>query len=141
MTASDVAQAEHYSRARSILMAVMAVVLLVDAAIGSGDEASSMTPGLREAAWALMIGLWLIILVTGGFLRVRGAVRGLMNDEVATANRSQALQAGFWVATVAGLGLYFASPQWQQSAREALRILVDLAIAAALMRYAWLELR
>ena len=65
----------------------------------------------------------------------------MMNDEFALASRSQALQTGFWVAVASGLVLYFASLEWTLDVREAMRILVDVTIAAALLRYAWLELR
>ena len=141
MTVSDIQKAERASRTRSLLMAIMAVVLLINTALGVGDEPSSMTPALRHGIWAAMILLWLVILATGGWLQMTRQVRSLMNDEVALANRSQALQAGFWTAMLVGVGLYFASLQWQIEVREALRILVDLTIAAALVRYAWLELR
>jgi hypothetical protein len=67
-------------------------------------------------------------------------VRRLMNDEVTLANRAAALQAGFWTAMVVALGLYFASLAWAISLREGLRVLTDVTIAAALLRYAWLEL-
>jgi hypothetical protein len=40
-----------------------------------------------------------------------------------------------------GVALYFASLEWEISVREALRILLNLTVAAALVRYAWLELR
>ena len=40
----------------------------------------------------------------------------------------------------ARLGLYFAASM-QIEVREALRILLNLSVAAALTRYAWLELR
>ena len=39
------------------------------------------------------------------------------------------------------LVLYFASLQWAISLREGLRVLTDISIAAALIRYAWLETR
>jgi len=100
-----------------------------------------MTPALRHGLWAAMILLWLVVLATGGFLHLSRRVRSLMNDEVALANRSRALQAGFWTAMLLGVGLYFASLQWQIDVREALRILLNLTVAAALTRYAWLELR
>jgi hypothetical protein len=64
-----------------------------------------------------------------------------MNDEVALANRSAALQTGFWVAMILGLALYFASFRWDISLREGLRVLLDLSIAAALLYYSRLELR
>lgn len=141
MAVSDIQQAERASRVRSMLMAVMALVLLINTAIGIGDEASSMTPMLRHGLWAAMILLWLVILATGGWLQMTRRVRSLMNDEVSLANRSRALQAGFWTAMLVGVGLYFASLQWEITVREALSILVNLTIVAALVRYAWLELR
>lgn len=131
MPVSDIARAERHSRTRSLLMATMAVVLLISAGIGFGDGSSSMSPILRHGMWGLMILLWLIILATGGWLNLSRSVRALMNDEVALANRSRALQTGFWTAILTGLALYFASLEWALSVREGLRILVDLAIAAA----------
>jgi len=141
MTASDIKKAEQVSRARSLIMAVMAVVLLIQGALGFGDEATSMTPMLRHGLWGLTILFWLIILATGGWLRLRPSVRSLINDEMSLVNRSKALQAGFWTAMVLALAIYFGSMGWEVSLREGLRILVDLTIAAALLRYAWLELR
>jgi hypothetical protein len=122
-------------------MAVMAVVLLASTALGFGSESSTMTPGFRHGLWALMILLWLVVLATGGGLLLSRRVRSLMNDEVAVANRAKALQAGFWAAMLFGVGFYFAALQSPMDAPEALRLLVNLAIAAALIRYAWLELR
>ena len=138
---SDIHKAERASRTRSFLMATMAVVLLINTAVGLGDEPSSMTPAFRHGLWALTIILWLVILASGGWLQLTNRVRSLMNDEVSLANRSRALQAGFWTAMLLGLGLYFASLRWTIDVREALRILLNLTIAAALVRYAWLELR
>ena len=141
MTVSDIQKAERASRTRSSIMAAMAVILLAQTAVGLGDEASSMTPAFRHGLWAAMILLWLIVLATGGGLLLSRRVRNLMNDEVALANRSRALQAGFWTAMLVAVGLYFLSLQEELSVREALRILVNFSIAAALVRYAWLELR
>jgi hypothetical protein len=141
MTASDIEKAERVSRTRSLIMAIMAVVLLIQGVLGVGDEATSMTPGLRHGLWGIMILFWLIILATGGWLRLGRSVRSLINDEVALAHRSAALQTGFWTAMLLALALYFASLNWTISLREGLRILTDVSIAAALIRYAWLELR
>lgn len=141
MTRTDIDKAEHASNTRSALMAAMAVILLVSAVIGVGDEASSMRPWLRHGIWGLMVGLWLVILATGGWLNLKGSIRSVMNDEVSLANRSKALQTGFWTAALLGLSLYFASLRWEFSVREALRILLDGALAVTLLRYAWLERR
>jgi hypothetical protein len=141
MTASDIQKAERVSRARSLIMAFAAIVLLIQTMLGVGDEASSMTPVLRHASWGLMIIFWLVILATGGWLRLRRDVRNLINDEVALANRGAALQTGFWTAMLLGLIVYFASLYWPIPVRAGLRIVTNLSIAAALIRYAWLETR
>ena len=141
MTASDIQKAERVSRTRSTIMAMMAVVLLILGVLGFRDEASSMTPALRHGSFGVTILFWLIILATGGWLRLSRNVRAVLNDEVALANRSRALETGFWVSMALGLLLYFASLRWEISVTEALRILTDVTIAAALLRYAWLELR
>jgi hypothetical protein len=141
MTIHDIELAERHARTRSLIMAVMAVVLLILGLLGWRDEASSMSPMLRHAMWAITIAFWLLILATGGWLKLSRDVRRLMNDEVALAHRSAALQTGFWTAMLLALGLYFASIEWAISLREGLRILTDVTIAAALIRYAWLELR
>ena len=141
MTESDVALAERHARTRALIMAMMAVVLLILGLLGWEDQASSMTPLLRHAMWAVTIAFWLLILATGGWLKLSRDVRRLMNDEVALANRAAALQTGFWTAMLAALALYFASLEWAISLREGLRVLTDVSIAAALIRYAWLELR
>jgi len=142
MTAFDIDKADKASRLRASLMAVIAVILVISAYFGFNDAApGAIRPYVRHLGWALMIVLWLFILATGGGLRLGKNVRSVMNDEVALANRSLALQTGFWVATILGVALYFASFQWDMSLREGLRVLLDLTIAAALLRYAWLELR
>ena len=141
MTIHDIELAERHARTRSLIMAVMAVVLLILGLLGWEDQASSMSPLLRHAMWGVTIGFWLLILATGGWLQLSRHVRSLMNDEVALANRSIALQTGFWTAMLLAMAIYFASLQWTISLREGLRILTDVAIAAALLRYAWLELR
>ena len=142
MTASDIDKAAQASRVRASLMAAMAVILIISAYLGFADGSpGAIRPYVRHLGWALMIVLWLFILATGGGLRLSKNIRSVMNDEFALANRSAALQAGFWVATTLGLALYFASFQWDVSLREGLRVLLDLTIAAALLRYAWLELR
>ena len=141
MTLSDIELAERQARARALIMAVMAVVLLILGLLGWEDAASSMTPMLRHGAWAATILFWLLILATGGWLRLSRNVRSVMNDGVSLANRSLALQTGFWTAMLLAVALYFASLEWALSLREGMRILTDVAIAAALIRYAWLELR
>ena len=141
MNSSDIERAEHASRARSILMTVMTVVLLVNTALLVWIEADKADQAWRHALWAVMIGLWLTILATTGWMRLNRGMRRLMNDEVSLANRSRALQTGFWTAMALGVVFYFGSLTWEISAREAVQVLVNLTLAATLGRYSWLELR
>src|SRR5689334_20642112 len=133
MTVSDIELAERHARTRALIMVVMAAVLLILGLLGWEDRSSSMTPILRHGAWAVTILFWLLILATGGWLKLSRDVRRLMNDEVALAHRSAALQTGFWTAMLLALAIYFASLEWAISLREGLRILTDVTIAAALL--------
>ena len=64
-----------------------------------------------------------------------------MNDEVALAHRSRGAADRLLDGDAARAGALFRQPRWTISLREGLRILTDVTIAAALIRYAWLELR
>ena len=138
MPLSPVDQADRNSR--GWLMAIAAAVLLALSVFGAIDPVG--TPDLeRGLAWAVLILLWLAMLATGGGLLLRREVRGLMNDEVSAHNRRRAIEAGFWAAMAMAIGLYFASYSWPVPLRGGLAMLTEVAIAAALIRYAWLELR
>ena len=140
MTRSDIDKAERYSSSRSALMAAMAAILVVHTVAGFGVETITR-PWIQHGLWAAMIGLWLVVLATGGGLALSRSIRSVMNDEVSLLNRSKALQAGFWAAALLGLAVYFASLGWALSTRDAIRIVLNGTIAVALARYAWLELR
>jgi hypothetical protein len=141
MTSTDVNKAEAASRFRALLMAMMAALLLWHTYAIGGDDLSTMNPVLRHGGWGFAILAWLLVLSTGGFATINPRVKRLMNDEVARANRSRALQTGFWTAMLVGLALYFAILRWEVGIQHGLRILLNLTVAAALARYAWLELR
>jgi hypothetical protein len=142
MHVSDVNKAERVARQRAFLMAAMAAILVLTAWLGFGDgAAASARPWVRHAGWGVMILLWLVLLATGGGLRLSRSVRRVMNHEVALANRGAALMLGFWTAMAGALALYAASFSLDLDLRDGLRLLVNVSIAAALARYAWLELR
>ncbi|TFI56884.1 hypothetical protein E2493_17930 [Sphingomonas parva] len=132
--------AERTARARAILMTLAAVVLLVSAALEYGEPAYG-APGARGAGWVVVLLLWLFLLWNGGGLRLRAAMRGLINDELSLQNRSRALAFGFFAGVLAGVAVYFAGWRTEIAAADAIRLPSSIAVAAALLRYAWLESR
>ena len=145
MPVPETQKAEWASQFRSVLMAAMAVVLLGHA--WSVDDTTGMDPVLHHGGWALSILAYLLLIALpawrgkGSLFEFTRRIVRIMDDEVSMANRSRALQAGFWTAMLLGLVLYFVSLEWELGLRHTLRILVNVSLAVALLRYAWLELR
>ena len=135
---TDIEKAETYSYTRALVMAGMAGALLAHAWLV--DDSTGSDPVLFHGLWIFAVGVWLTILLTRG-LAGSGKIREVVNDEVSLANRSRALQTGFWTALLVGIGLYFASLEWEFSLRHTLRILINVSLAVALLRYGWLETR
>ena len=131
---------ERTARVRAGLMALAALVLLVNAGLVFGDPHYG-EPGARGAGWVVVLLLWLFLLWNGGGLRLRAPMRALLNDELSLQNRSRALALGFFAGVLAGLALYFASWRIEIGAADAIRLPASIAVAAALLRYAWLEAR
>jgi len=88
-----------------------------------------------------VIGLWLFILWNGGGLRLKGNMRALLNDELSLQNRARALSTGFYVAVLGALILFATEWRVPVGAGDALKLVSGSALAAALLRYAWLEWR
>jgi hypothetical protein len=140
MNANDIEKAERMSRGRAAIMALAAIVLLINVALQYGNPAyTSADP--RGASWILLIVLWTFILWNGGGVRLKGNMRALLNDELSLQNRSRALSAGFYVAVLGAIGLYALEWWIPVSAGDALKLVSASALAAALLRYAWLEWR
>ena len=131
---------ERTARVRAGLMALAAVVLLVNAAMMYGDRHYG-EPGARGAGWVIVLLLWLFLLWNGGGLRLRAPMRALLNDELSLQNRSRALTLGFFVTVLAGLAVYLVSWRAEVGSADAIRLPASIGIAAALLRYAWLEAR
>lgn len=140
MNANDIERAERLSRGRAAVMALAAVVLVVNLVLQYGNPAY-VSADPRGASWLLVIGLWLFILWNGGGLRLKGNMRALLNDELSLQNRARALSAGFYVAVLGALVLYALEWWIPIGAGDALKLVSAGALAAALLRYAWLEWR
>jgi ABC-type Na+ efflux pump permease subunit len=140
MTSSDVARADRISRSCSIIMTLGAVALIVSCLLNLADDRIAITP-MRASFWGLSMLLWLTLLATGGGLLLSRKVRAILNDELTLANRARAVQTGFWTAMAATLALYAFSFVRPLPVREALNLIATAAIAASLLRFAWLEHR
>ena len=130
--------AERASRARALLMAIAAAVLLISAVIQIGDP-DYVRPGVRAGSWVVLIGLWMFILANGGGLRLRGRMRALLNDELSLRNRAKAVAAGFYTTLAAALAIYLATWRMEIVAGDAIKLVSAMGLATALFVYAWLE--
>jgi predicted nucleic acid-binding Zn ribbon protein len=137
---TDIEKAERMGRARALIMALAAAVLIFNVWLQYGD-AEYASAGGRGGSWLVLIGLWTFILWNGGGLRPGGRVRALLNDELSLQNRSRAFSLGFYAAILLALACYVGNWLAPIAAGDALKIVSAGAISAALLRYAWLEWR
>lgn len=141
---ADVEKAERLSRSRARIFAVQAVIFLSWQTLfynGRVPDHVRRVDQFRISAWMLMAIVLLVLLGTGGML-IRGRkVRGLLNDELTRSHRSRALAFGFWAAMGSAILLYGVDMFDPMDAREAVHIIVSLAIATALLTFSILERR
>ena len=140
MTRNDIQRAEQTARARAVLMALAAFVLLLNLYLQFGDPAY-VAANARGGSWIVVIGIWAFILWNGGGLNRNPTICAIINDELSLSNRSRALAAGFYAAILAGLAVYVAQWWYAISAGDALKIVTAATMSVALARFAWLEWR
>ena len=145
MAGSSIAErAEKMSKRRSRMLPVIAVLYLAQQFSyfsATHDEAMRTVDHVRVSAWIALSAVLLLVVVTGGGWIYPKAVRDLANDEVTRAHRLEGIQAGFVVAMLAGIGLYFVSLFEPLAGREAIHVIMSLGLAAALVRFGRLERR
>jgi hypothetical protein len=135
---NDIERAERASRGRAAIMALAAIVFMINAAIEFGHPAYSL-PGVRGAVWPLIVLAWLFIVARGGGFRMRRQLCELMNDELSRHNRARATAAGFYATNVAAVGVYYASWRVPMMPGDALQLVTGIGVSVALLYYAWLE--
>jgi len=96
---------------------------------------------VRIGAWVAWAVALLLLLATGGGLFRSASVRALLNDESTRANRSDAFAWGFWAAMACAIGLYILSQIEPVTVHQAIHLQVTAGVGAALLRFAFLELR
>jgi hypothetical protein len=136
-------EADRLSRRRARALPFLGIVFLAQqASFLSIPEASGRpVDHLKIGAWLVLTLVLLAGLATGGaWLRPR-AVRELINDESTRAHRNTAYSYGFWAAMGTALGLYVFAMFEPVSGRDAVHIIVTIAVATALLNFGMLERR
>jgi hypothetical protein len=136
----NVERAERASRGRAAIMALAAIVFMINAVIEFGSPAYS-SPGVRGAIWPLIVLAWLFIVASGGGLRANRKMCELLNDELSRHNRARALATGFYATNIAAVGVYYASWGVPMLIGDAIQLITGIGVSAALLAYAWLEWR
>jgi nicotinamide riboside transporter PnuC len=132
---SPVEIADRLSRKRAILTAGTAVAFVVAQLLATRPHTG------QHALWTFWSLLLLVLLATGGGLLHQTKIRALMNDEVSRDHHRTAVGAGFWTAMVAALAFYWVPGVDTHPARAAIQLIVTIGLAAALLVFAYLELR
>jgi hypothetical protein len=141
---SDFETAERISKRRARMLPVLAVLFLSQQASflsGSAIEPARSVDGMKLSAWVVLSLVMLMALWGPGFWFRRKAVRDLLDDEATRAHRADAMSLGFLCAILAAIAMYVLSMVEPMHVREALHVVVSIGIAAAMLRFGFLERR
>jgi hypothetical protein len=135
--------ADRASRKRAILYAALSVIfivvqLMVHPLFPSGSPSPTRW---QTNSWALTAVLMLLMMASGGGLMNTRKIRDLIHDDVSRANYRAALVAGYWVAMVVAMAVFFVPAFQTFTARQAVYLVVTFSITVAFVSFTWLELR
>ena len=135
-------QAEKLSGRRARLFPVLAVLYLgQQASFFASVDAHRTVDHFKIGAWVVMSAMLLILLISGGAFARKRELRDMLNDETSRAHRADSLAVGFVVTMATAIIFYVLATGFPITAREAIHATVSLGIAAALIRFGWLERR
>ena len=141
---STMEEAERLSRKRARLLPFLAIIYLTQQATFFAGDAP---PGVRSVdhvkvgAWLVLSAMLVLAIATNGFWFRSKEIRGLIDDELTRANRSEAMRVGFIAAMLGGIALYVVAMLAPVSGREAVHVILSIGIGAALVRFGMLERR
>ena len=141
---SDIETADRLSRRRARILPVLAVIFLsqqITYFAGAGEYGTRTVDHVKIAAWLVLAIVMLLALANGGFWFKPRKVRALMDDEPTRANRAEAFRIGFLATMTGAIALYFVSLFEPLGGRETIHILMSIGIAAALVKFGYLERR
>lgn len=136
--------ADVYSRKRPVIFGVATVLFLVIQIVTRpfftvGPETAQYLT--RQVMWSVNVIFLLLCLATGGGILSRRDIRALVNDEVSRSNYRTSAIAGFWVAMVTALGVFFLPVAESFTARQVVYVIVTSSTSIALLAFSYLELR
>jgi hypothetical protein len=136
------AQAERLSERRARMLPILAIFYFAQqASYFSSPVGDRPVDHFKVGAWVLLSAVLLAALVTGGFWLRKPELRAMLNDETSVAHRADALRLVFIVAMISGILLYLLYSFVPVTGREAIHVIVSFGIAAALVRFGFLERR
>lgn len=139
---SDADLADRLTRRRARMFPVLALFFLIQqSAYWSNPPHERLVDHVRIGAWAAMAGVILLVLATGGAWFRKPAVRAMINDEQARANRDAATRAGFIASMAVGIALYVLQAPLALTTGEAIHLIVSAGLVTALVRFGMLERR
>jgi len=139
---TDYETADRLTRRRARIFPLLAAMFVVQQAtffVGRIEDGTRTVDQVKISAWLVLSIVLLLVLATGGSWFKSAKVRALMNDDVTRANRAEAFRVGFLATMIGAIGLYFVSMFENFGGRDAIHILMTIGIAAALLRFGFLE--
>lgn len=134
---------EYLSRRRArALPAIVAMFALLQIDLSKQIAITGALDPERTISWLVLVIVLLVVLAGGGLEGLlHKSWRPFLNDELSRAHRLKAQAFGFWAVLAGGAALIIASIWVTISALQVLHGLASLGIAAAALRYAFLERR
>ena len=134
-------KAEYLSKRRARMLPVLAFIFLSQQGTYLSTTPDSSAQSAKIAAWLVLSIVLIAALATKGFWLEPKEVRDLMDDENTRANRNDGMRWGFLFSMAAAVGIYFLTIFDNVKARESIHIIMSVGIAAALIRWGYLERR
>jgi len=137
-------KAEYLSKRRARMLPALAVIFLSQQAsffsqMSEGGHVSAEKA--KISAWLVLSALLLLGLATKGFWFEKKKVRDLIDDENTRANRGEAMRWGFLFAMGTAIAVYVLTMFDTVTGREAVHMVMSFGIAAAILRWGFLERR
>ncbi|MGE5721339.1 MAG: hypothetical protein ACM3YM_02670 [Sphingomonadales bacterium] len=135
---SDIDLVDKLARKRAHMATALAAAFI---AVQATDISNRRADGHFDIPFALWTALLLVILLYGGGMFRSAKVRDALNDETTRAHRRAAMACGFIVTLGSAFIVYVLSFFDEVTTRQAVRLIITVAVAGTLLRFAGLERR